>query len=50
MKIRHPIFGLGEVLAVEVTSRGTKLTVEFRDKKTRKIIAEYVELQIVEDN
>ncbi len=46
-RVRHETFGEGQVLGVEKGSAGTKLTVVFGDKKVRKLIAEYANLELI---
>ena len=45
----HKQFGKGQILGVESSSRGTKLTVLFNKNKIVKIIAEYANLQLVDN-
>jgi len=44
MRVRHPTFGYGLVKAVQRTSAGQKVTVEFRGGVTKKLIAELANL------
>ncbi|NOX35990.1 MAG: UvrD-helicase domain-containing protein [Calditrichaeota bacterium] len=44
----HENFGKGQIVGVEPSSRGTKLTIVFNNKKIMKIIAEYANLQVVD--
>ncbi len=46
-RVRHETFGEGQILGVEKGSTGTKLTVVFADKKVRKLIAEYANLELL---
>ena len=46
-KVHHETFGEGQILGVEKGSAGTKVTVVFRDKKVRKLIAEYANLTVL---
>ncbi|GAB4332036.1 MAG: DNA helicase PcrA [Calditrichia bacterium] len=40
----HETFGKGQILGVDVSNLGTKLTIQFSDRKIRKLIAEYANL------
>lgn len=44
----HDTFGRGQILGVEPSSQGTKISVLFANKSLKKLIAEYANLQIVE--
>ncbi len=42
--VLHNVFGRGQVLGVDSTSLGTKLTVQFENNSIKKLIAEYANL------
>ncbi len=44
----HEKFGKGQVLGVEMTRMGTKLTIVFNNKAVKKLIAEYANLQVAD--
>jgi hypothetical protein len=44
--VSHDVFGRGQVLGVDVTRQGTKLTVHFENNSIKKLIAEYANLTI----
>lgn len=44
--VSHDVFGRGQVLGVDVTRQGTKLTVHFENNSIKKLIAEYANLSI----
>ncbi len=43
----HPTYGKGQILAVQNSHTGTKLTVAFSNKQIKKLIAEYANLKSV---
>ncbi len=44
--VKHDEFGTGQILGVEVSNLGTKLTIHFGNRQIRKLIAEYANLEI----
>ena len=46
--VRHEVFGDGQVLALENSSAGVKLTVIFANKQIKKLVAEYANLEKIE--
>jgi DNA helicase-2/ATP-dependent DNA helicase PcrA len=44
--VSHEVFGQGQILGVEKSNLGTKLTVQFENRKIKKLIAEYANLTI----
>jgi DNA helicase-2/ATP-dependent DNA helicase PcrA len=47
--VEHEVFGKGQVLGVERSNLGTKLTIQFENKSLKKLIAEYAHLTIREN-
>ncbi len=47
--VQHELFGQGQILGVEKTRLGTKLTVLFHNKGIKKLIAEYANLVVSEN-
>ena len=47
--VEHEVFGKGQVLGVERSNLGTKLTIQFQNKSLKKLIAEYAHLTIREN-
>ncbi|MEJ2048658.1 MAG: UvrD-helicase domain-containing protein [Calditrichota bacterium] len=47
--VEHEVFGKGQVLGVERSNLGTKLTIQFQNKTLKKLIAEYAHLTIREN-
>jgi DNA helicase-2/ATP-dependent DNA helicase PcrA len=45
--VRHPKFGLGEILAIEGKGQNLKLTIAFEKEGTKKIFAQYGNLQLL---
>ncbi|RMF59427.1 MAG: hypothetical protein D6748_06385 [Calditrichaeota bacterium] len=45
--VKHPTFGKGQILAVNRSRTGTKLTVVFENKQIKKLIAEYANLELL---
>ena len=43
-KVEHKLFGEGTIMAIEGVENSAKLTIEFRGKDSKKIIAKYVKL------
>ena len=43
-QVEHKLFGEGTILAVDGVENSAKLTIEFRGKVSKKIIAKYVKL------
>ena len=44
--VSHEVFGEGQILGVEKSNLGTKLTVQFENRKIKKLIAEYANLTL----
>ena len=47
--VSHETFGKGQVLGVDSSSMGTKLTIQFANRQLKKLIAEYANLTHCED-
>jgi DNA helicase-2/ATP-dependent DNA helicase PcrA len=47
--VKHDVFGHGQIIGVEISSIGTKLTVQFERSSIKKLIAEYANLVISDD-
>ena len=47
--VKHDFFGRGQVIGVEISSIGTKLTIQFEKSSIKKLIAEYANLVISDD-
>ena len=47
--VEHEVFGKGQVLGVEMSNLGTKLTIRFENQSLKKLIAEYAHLTIREN-
>ncbi|MFZ0390178.1 MAG: UvrD-helicase domain-containing protein [Calditrichia bacterium] len=47
--VRHQQFGSGQILGVENSRMGTKVTIVFEGRQIRKLIAEYAQLTITEN-
>ncbi|UCF88123.1 MAG: DUF3553 domain-containing protein [bacterium] len=47
MQVRHPMFGVGQVMAVEGTGPDARITVYFPRGGKKKLIAKYANLQVV---
>jgi DNA helicase-2/ATP-dependent DNA helicase PcrA len=47
--VRHELFGIGQVLGVENSRLGTKLTIQFENLSIKKLIAEYANLTLLEN-
>ncbi len=47
--VRHESFGKGQILGVEKSRLGTKLTIYFERKEIKKLVAEYANLEITEE-
>lgn len=47
--VHHQVFGDGQILSVEVSSMGTKLTIQFENSSIKKLIAEYANLTLLEN-
>ena len=43
-KVEHKLFGKGKILNIDGLGDSAKLTIEFRGKDSKKIIAKYVKL------
>ena len=43
-KVEHKLFGKGTILAIDGFDNSAKLTIEFRGKDSKIIIAKYVQL------
>ena len=43
-QVEHKLFGKGTILEIEKVGDNTNLTIEFRGKVSKKIIAKYVKL------
>ena len=43
-QVEHKLFGEGTILTVDGVENSAKLTIEFRDKDSKIIIAKYVKL------
>ena len=43
-QVEHKLFGKGTILAIDGFDASAKLTIEFRGKVSKKIIAKYVKL------
>ncbi len=46
--VKHGSFGKGQILGIETSGAGTKLTILFNQKELKKVIAEYANLQMVQ--
>lgn len=47
--VKHDLFGRGQVIGIETSSIGTKLTIQFEKSSIKKLIAEYANL-VISDN
>jgi len=47
--VQHEVFGKGQILGVDASSLGTKLTIQFMNRNIKKLIAEYANLK-TDDN
>ncbi len=47
--VRHESFGKGQILGIEKSRLGTKLTIYFERKQLKKLVAEYANLEITEE-
>lgn len=47
--VSHEVFGRGQILGVETSSLGTKLTINFANRRIKKLIAEYANLKISDE-
>lgn len=47
--VHHQVFGDGQILGVEASSMGTKLTIQFENSSIKKLIAEYANLTLLEN-
>ncbi|MEJ2636060.1 MAG: 3'-5' exonuclease [Calditrichia bacterium] len=43
--VEHDVFGRGQILNVDVSNLGTKLTIQFSNRSIKKLIAEYANLK-----
>jgi len=48
--VHHEVFGRGQILGIDVTNLGTKLTIQFLNRNLKKIIAEYANLKMDNDS
>jgi hypothetical protein len=46
--VQHEKFGKGQILGVEKSAAGTKLSVFFKSEGLKKLIAEYANLQLLD--
>jgi DNA helicase-2/ATP-dependent DNA helicase PcrA len=46
--VKHDVFGRGQILGVDFSNLGTKLTIQFENKTIKKLIAEYANLLVNE--
>ena len=46
--VQHEVFGKGQILSVNPSNLGTKLTIQFTNRTLKKLIAEYANLTICE--
>jgi DNA helicase-2/ATP-dependent DNA helicase PcrA len=47
--VNHEVFGRGQVLGVDQSTLGTKLTIQFDNLEIKKVIAEYANLTIADN-
>jgi hypothetical protein len=47
--VKHELFGKGQILGVDLSKLGTKLTIQFNNRELKKIIAEYANLEQIDD-
>jgi DNA helicase-2/ATP-dependent DNA helicase PcrA len=45
LRVRHPLFGVGTIIAVEGGDADTKLTVRFASVGQKKLVARFANLQ-----